>query len=159
MALDNLIKLIDNLERFDSRAELHTIVENNTEVIADLQKEQMGEGRDRNGNETILKDNAPWNFGYRPFTKRVKEAFGSGLGAVTDRVTGFMTGALYDSLKTNLAGDVFVQKSDVGYFDELTARTGPDWMGLDIDKRKDFAKLVTVPEFAKVLLEKTGLDL
>lgn len=159
MALDNLISLIDRLQRFDSHSELRAIVENNTDVIAELQKQQMSEGLDSNGKETVLKDNAAFGFGYRPFTIRIKEEQGQGLGAVTDRVTGYMTGALYDSLKSNVAGEVFMQQSSVPYFNELKERTGPQWMGLNMGKRKVFAEEVTLPEFKKVLLDKTGLEL
>lgn len=159
MALDNLIKLIDNLQRFDSHLELLKIVENNTDVIAELQKTQMAGGLDSESNDTQLKDNAAFGFGYRPFTIEQKEKYGNGLGAVTDRITGYMTGALYDSLKSNVAGDVFMQKSAVPYFEELKERTGEQWMGLNEQSRIHFAEEVTKPEFAKVLLEKTGLDL
>ncbi|MDP4264928.1 MAG: hypothetical protein Q8941_20535 [Bacteroidota bacterium] len=159
MGLDNLNNLIDSLERFDAHEELRVIVENNTDAIAELQKQQMADGVDSDGNDTQLKDNGAWNFGYRPFTIKQKEKYGSGLGAVTDRVTGYMTGELYDKLAVKMTGDEFAQTSGVQYFSDLLSRTGGQWMGLNLQSRIYFGEEVTLPQFAKVLEEKTGLVL
>lgn len=159
MGLEALEKLIDDLERFDAHEELQVIVTNNKDVIKDLQQQQMAGGVDSEGNEVLLKDNASWNYGYRPYTIREKEKVGSGLGAVTDRVTGYMTGQLYQHLAVRVKGDEFDVSSDVPYFDELESRIGEQWMGLNEQSRIQFGEDVVIPDFSIALRDKTGLEL
>lgn len=145
---DALKKTVSALKDFNTEAEVTKIVEDNKGKLTELQKEQLAAGVDISGNPRVDE--------YRPLTKYIKRTRGKGLGAVTDRVTFFMEGNLYNSLHTVVKDGKFETLSDRFTFQKMIERVGDENYGLDPESRKEFATTVTVPEFRKVLAQKTG---
>jgi hypothetical protein len=146
-----LEKLIAGLQSFDAAQEVETIVHANGQRLVELQQEQLSFGVDITGRKRADE--------YRPLTKYLKGKFGNGIGRVTDRVTFFMTGNLYGSLKPVFSGDKYEVKSSLFTYDKMKARIGDENYGLSPDQREEFALTVTIPEFKKVLELKTGLKI
>jgi hypothetical protein len=152
--LDGLQNTMSSLEQFDFGQELEEIVETHKDDLAVLQRAQWGDSsQDRNGNEISLNGR-----GYSPFTVRIKEQFGQGLGAITDRITNYQTGALYQGLTATVENGEFILRSDVSYFDELMSREG-EAEGLSEEYRQIFADEITLPEITRILREKTGFEI
>lgn len=149
--LNGLKKIIDGLATMDAADELTKIVEDNKERITELQQEQLAAGIDVTGKKRVDE--------YRPLTKELKRKYGSGLGAVTDRVTFFMTGELYGSLKTEVKGQAYQVTSPLSKYGKMKERIGDENYGLDPDQREEFATEITIPEFSKVLETKTGIKI
>src|SRR6266699_5285937 len=137
MAINSLIKLKESLERFDIRNELRAIFENNANAVVELQQQKLAAGIDITGTERVDE--------YRPFTIKQKREKGVGLGAVTDHVTFFMTGELYQSLQTKISGDEFMVESPLRTFDKMLERIGEDKYGLDEQSRERFAEQFVLP--------------
>lgn len=70
-----------------------------------------------------------------------------------------MTGQLYGDLKPVFSGDNVEVKSDLPTFNKMIDRIGPNSYGLSPGQRFEFAETITLPEFAIVLEQKTGLKL
>jgi hypothetical protein len=151
--LDDFRNKIAAIQAFDFGRELETIVEQNTDKIPDLLAQQLAAGRDGN-NEPVLLNGSPE---YSPFTVRYKQDVGQGLGAVTDRVTNYMTGAFYQNMKTTVENNAFETTSDVPYFEDIIERSGSVIMELDESSRIQFAENVTLPAIKESLKTKTGL--
>lgn len=151
MNLNPLLKLIDGLKSLDSEAEVTQIVKVNANRITELMEEQLSAGKDIDGDKRID--------GYRPQTIYLKKKFGLGLGAQTDRVTFFMKGDLYKSLFTTVNDKKFKVFSPLPTYDKMVERIGDDKFGVDPEQRLEFAETVTLPEFAKVLEQKTGIKI
>ena len=137
------------MQDFDARNEVLEIVEDNKQEIVKRQREQLEYGIDVFGKPRIDE--------YRPLTVYIKKTQGIGLGAVTDRVTFFMTGRLYQSLFAEIIGENYETKSPLFTYDKMIDRVGRENFGLDYDSRLDFAKSITLPNFKQRLKEKTGL--
>lgn len=151
MALDGLSKLITGLQSLKAVEEVPRIVANNTTRLVELEQEQLAAGIDRSGSHRSDE--------YAPLTKYLKPRLYSGLGAEIDRVTFFATGRLYGSLKANVAGLTYKIESPLPSFDKMVDRIGEENYGLDPEQRLEFATTVTLPEFGRVMEEKTGLHL
>lgn len=151
MNLNPLLKLIDGLKSLDSKAEVEKIIIDNRERLTELMQEQLSAGKDISGNKRIDS--------YAPLTKFLKNKYGSGLGAVTDRVTFFMTGELYGSLHAQVENNSYRITSPLPTFGKMIDRVGDEDYGLNPQGRLEFATTVTLPEFSKVLEEKTGLKI
>lgn len=151
MALLQLEKFLHQIKEFDARKEVIEIVMENGEELVKLQQEQLSHGVDVTGAHRIDE--------YRPLTIFLKNKFGQGLGAVTDRVTFFMTGELYGSLKPVIHDEKFQIKSPLPTFDKMVDRIGDENYGLSPDQRFEFATVVLLPNFARRLEEKTGIKL
>jgi hypothetical protein len=151
MNLVPLQTLINNLQTFDVKSEVTAIITDNKEEITRLQRDQLEHGIDIFGKPRIDE--------YRPLTKFIKKTTGVGLGAVTDRVTFFMTGKLYASLFTEIVGENYEAKSPLFTYDKMKDRIGDENFGLDYDSRMDFAINVLLPKFKVTLKDKTGLEL
>lgn len=151
MDLTNIENIIKGLTSFDTKEEVEKIIENNSEVLVQLQRDQLSEGVDITGNERI--DH------YAPFTIMEKNLYGKGLGAVTDHVTFYMTGSLYESLYFKQAGEQFEITSPLETFDKMVDRIKPDKYGLDEEKRLYFAQQKLLPEFAQKFKEITTLQI
>lgn len=149
--LNNLLHIINGLEALDTHAEVVGIVERNKDRLTELQQEQLAAGVDITGQKRIDE--------YRPLTKAIKQSIGVGLGAVTDRVTFFMTGNLYKNLHAQVDNDQFIVKAPLATFDKMIERVGEENYGLSPDQREDFAVEITLPQFGYILEEKTGLKL
>lgn len=151
MNLVPLQTLINNLQTFDVKKEVTDIITDNKEEITKRQREQLEYGIDVFGKPRIDE--------YRPLTKFIKQTTGIGLGAVTDRVTFFMTGQLYGSLFAEIIGENYETKSPLFTYDKMIDRIGRENYGLDYDSRLDFALSVLLPNFKLIFKEKTGLEL
>jgi hypothetical protein len=151
MALNGIIALAENLRNFNTEAVVEGIVSDNAERITELQREQLAEGVGRDGKPRIDE--------YRPLTVYLKRTNGVGLGAVTDRVTFFMTGGLYGSLRTKVLGPVYETTSPLATYDKMVERIGDENFGLAPEQRLEFATTVTLPKFGEALYEKTGLKI
>lgn len=151
MALTGFENMIKGMQAFNPHEQFTDIVESNATELADLQREQLSFGKDITGKDRIDE--------YRPLTKYLKAKYGHGLGAVTDRVTFFMTGNLYQSLTTKLTGDVFETTSPLPTFEKMVTRIGNDDYGLDEQQRIRFATETAMPEFRKRFKEITGLTM
>jgi hypothetical protein len=150
--LDDLKNKIQALTAFDFMAEQENIVRNNTDAIEKLQIDQWAEGKDRDGNPTSL-DGVP---AYEPSTIRYKQEHGIGLGAVTDHVTGYQTGALYSGLQVGVDNQELTFQSNVPYFKDLVERTGDIWLGLDKENRETFGQNVIINAIKGVFASKMG---
>lgn len=139
------------MQSFDAHKEFTAIVDSNTTELAALQKEQLSFGKDVSGKDRIDE--------YRPLTKYLKSINGVGLGAVTDRVTFFMTGNLYNSLTTQLVNDVFKTTSPLPTFDKMIDRIGEDNYGLDEQQRIIFASYTAMPQYREKFKQITGLTM
>lgn len=144
-------KLLQGLQSFDAHKEFVDIVQANIGELTALQREQMSYGKDITGNDRIDE--------YRPLTKFLKGLNGTGLGAVTDRVTFFMTGQLYNSLTTQLTGDVFRTTSTLPTFDKMIERVGDENFGLDPQQREHFAVEIAMPAYRERFKQVTGLTM
>lgn len=160
MDFTNLENIINGLKSLNSREEVAKIIEDNSQVLVDMEMDQLSKGIDKSGNTRIDS--------YRPFTIKEKQRIGQGLGAVTDHVTFFMTGELYDSLGFKMNGDEFSIQSPLEKFDTMLLRINGDTSlhssegdnyGLDPENRLEYATKITLPEFAKVLEKFTTLKL
>ena len=157
--LDNLLDIINGLKNFDTTKEVNSIVEANKDTITELQKEQMLEGRGADGQfirpfyseDPYFKSAASaaryaeWKSKITPNEKRPK-----------DVPNLFIDGTFHSSLFTKIGGGVFSieTKSFVG---EKIFEEHPNAAGLDEENRKEFATKVTLPEFGKVLEQKTTI--
>lgn len=155
MPLDGLNDFINDLRAFDFGQEMQTIVEDNLEKITPYIREQLEDGKDGDDKpNTIFGRN-----GYSPRTVAIKEVNGQGLGAVTDRITNYMTGEFYESLRVQTEGGVFEAESDVSYFGDIRLYSSDALLEVDEEHRKDFAETVTLPAISEALLSKTGLKI
>src|SRR5690349_16897282 len=125
--LDDFKNRIASLQSFDFGKELNEIVEQNSDKIPDILAQQLAQGKDGNNEPVTLHG----EYQYSPFTVRYKQDVGQGLGAVTDRITNYMTGAFYQDMKTTVENDAFETASDVPYFDDIIERSGSIVMELD----------------------------
>jgi hypothetical protein len=151
MPLTGILNLVNNLRELDTQKEVQTIIERNGARINELQQEQLAAGIGRSGRVRVDE--------YRPLTKLIKRERGVGLGAVTDRVTFFMQGNLYRSLRTVFRGTTFRTESPLPTFQKMLDRIGEDDYGLSPDQCEEFATGITIPEFGKVLEQRTGLKI
>lgn len=153
--LDDFENRITSLRGFDFGQELATIIDNNSEKITDLVRKQLEAGVDGNNEPNKIFDRTE----YRPLTIEIKQKTGVGLGAVTDRVTNYMTGDFYRSLKTDVQGNVFEEDSDVSYFGDIRLYSSDALLEVNEQNRKEFAETVTLPGIQEALLSKTGLKI
>lgn len=151
MPLNGIKKLISDLQGFDLEREQHIIVVDNRERIADIQAAQLAEGRDNTGK--VRADE------YAPITVRYKRQFGQGLGRVTDRVTFYMTGQLYQSFFTYVSSKTYEVKSPLEKYDKMIERIGNQNFGLSPDSKNTFRDEIMRPSLAKIFFTRTGLKM
>lgn len=152
---------IDKLTAFDFGKELETIVEEHADILGDLQREQMSDGRGVDGQyirpfysedpyfKTPLAAEryAAWKEKITPNPKRPK-----------DVPNLLINGYFYGSLKAKVSGQVFTIDSNVE-LGEKVFEEHPNAQGLNAEKRLEFAETFTMPNIAAALLEKTGLKI
>lgn len=155
MPLDDLKERIERLQAFDFGREMEEIVADNLDKITPMVREQLEAGKDGEDKPNTIFG----RFGYSPKTVEIKQANGEGLGAVTDRITNFMSGDFYESMRTEMEGRVFEEDSDVSYFGDITLYSSPALLDLDEEHRKEFGENITLPAIKERLLEKTGLEI
>jgi hypothetical protein len=151
MDLDNLI---NRLDAFDFEAEQQLVVHENLDQLSELQKKQFAESKDANGQPIELKDNAKYGFGYRPFTIEQKKLYGIGLGRVTDRVTLYMSGDLFNEMFARIQGNTYEVASHVPYWSTLTNRLQKEATQLSEDNRRFFGETYVIPGVENALKEK-----
>lgn len=157
--LDNLAQFIDKLKSFDFGKEMEVIVETNTDKIADLQREQMLEGRGVDGDYI-----RPF-YSENPFFKKpgAAQRYAAWKQKITpnpkrplDVPNLFVDGTFHKSLFVDVDDKMFEIKTDVSFGEDVFA-VHQNAQGLDEDSRMQFAEEVTLPTIKDVLLEKTGL--
>ena len=100
-----------------------------------LNASQLALGLDSLG-EQISLDGQP---GYQPITIKHKQKYGVGLGAITDRVTLFDTGAMYESETLQVSGETISLAFNTDYAEEVLSRTGPQVLGLNAENKTGYA--------------------
>jgi hypothetical protein len=150
--LDDFKHKLDALSQMDFAEDLYEIVKANESELINMQRDQWSKGTDREGKSTKLDGNP----NYTVFTINYKARHGQGLGEITDYVTGFMEGALYEHTFMNVTKDSFAFESDVTYWESLTERTGPTWPGLQKENRLEFSETVVIPTIKKQFKERMG---
>lgn len=153
MALDNFRNTIDRLKTFSFGQSLQTAVEDNMGELPEMIREQLAEGKDGQDKPNTIFGRR----GYSPKTVEIKQANGTGLGAVTDRITNYMTGDLYESLEMKSDGKVLDADSDVPYFEDVLLYSSPRLLDVDEVHRRQFAEESVMPAVEQDLLQKTGL--
>lgn len=146
MPLDDFFNKIVFMQEFDIEKEAILIINKNHEVIEDLLRNQLQQGKDGDGNDVTI-------FGrgeYRDATIRHKLDEGEGLGAETEFITNYMTGAFYTSLKAVASGSSFETKSDVEYFEDIISQSGTKIMELDAESLQIFANEIMIPQIQEV---------
>lgn len=108
-------------------------IEETKEAYLELNASQLARGVDKNGDPITLDGH-----GYTPYTKDLKEKYGSGIGAITDHVTLYMTGAMYKSEALGVTGNDIALNFNTEYSDEVLERTGDTVLGLNADSREDY---------------------
>ena len=151
--LSNFESTISRLRGFDFKAEMVMSVTDNTNVLEDLQRTQLQSGKDADGAGSIA---TKGNDYYSPLTIELKKN-NVGVGAIVDRGTNYNTGALQDSLKKEVVGDLVTTTSDVSYFSEREAESSPTTFNLGADLRLQFAESIVLPTVGAALLDRTGL--
>lgn len=146
-------QLIQDLQKFDFGQELQEIVADNADKITPYVLQQLAAGKDGDDKPVTIFGRR----GYSPKTVEIKKANGRGLGAVTDRITNYMTGEFYETMFTKVEGKVFEEDSPVDYFGDITLRSPDALLEVNEEHRKDFGQTVTLPSITDRLLAKTGL--
>ena len=117
---------------------------------SDLNAEQMSQGLRADGNEIIPS--------YRPLTIRMKQLFGKGLGAVTDRVTLYNEGDFYRGIKTTVEGLQVVTTSTDKKREGLEEKYG-DIFGLSQRYKQEYVEEYLRPYWKEIIQRETGLKL
>lgn len=155
LMLQDFENRIDSLKAFDFGLELENIVADNVEKLTPYIREQLAAGKGGDDEPSTIFGRK----GYAPLTVQIKETQGQGLGAVTDRITNYMTGAFYESLVIKTEGQVFEAESDVPYFSDIKLYSDPTLLEVNEEHRRDFAETVTIPLISEALKTKTGLSI
>lgn len=155
MPLQDFQNTINNIRDFDFGLQLQTIVEGNLDKLADYVRQQLETGKDGDDQPNTIFGRK----GYSKTTVDIKNREGVGLGAVTDRVTNYMTGEFYNTLVMKTEGNVFEADSSVSYFGDITLYSSEDLLKVNEAHRKEFGETVVVPGIEESLLAKTGIKL
>ena len=147
MALDDLENKIAAFQSLDFKDELIAVIEDNEDLLINLQQALLASGLDAEGQAV----NATIYPSYSPYTIKQKKKYGVDLGAVTDRVTNYMTGTMYDSMSKKLNGETIVTESSVGYFAERKQWSGEEAFDLNEDFRREFAEEKVIPHIQNVI--------
>jgi len=147
--LEDLQNKIIALRSFNWGDEMQTVIQANTEALADLQAEQWAKGLAANGSEILPP--------YAPYTIEEKKKK-TGLAAVTDHVTFYDTGELYKSLRGEAANMKYDITSDNFKFKKAIDRSGVRIVGLTDESKERFAEEITVPGVRRSFEAKTGFS-
>ena len=149
MALDDLENKIAAFSALDFHNELVSVIEDNEDLLVNLQQSQLASGFDAEGQAV----NATIYPSYSPYTIKQKKKYGVDLGAVTDRVTNYMTGAMYNSMTKQIDGDNVTTNSDVGYFPERKQWSGEKAFDLNESYRREFAEEKVIPHIQNIVAD------
>jgi hypothetical protein len=130
-----LTELINRVQTLNSRTEqiAEEAITETSEAYLSLNATQLSQGLDKEGNAITL-DGA----GYSPYTKDLKEKYGQGIGAITDHVTLYQTGVMYQSETLGVSNRFINLHFNTPYSDEVIARTGDQVLGLNADSRNEY---------------------
>lgn len=155
MALNDLKKRIQALQRVDIPAAMQELIMANQEVLIELLHIQMESGLSGN-EEPIMLNGEPE---YRWRTIKYKRRYGSGPGAITDRITLYMFGEFWNTMFVEAEGASYSVRSPVSYFDKIIARSGPDVMKLNKESMDIFMRYYIVPGIHKIVSDAVNGDL
>lgn len=153
MALTDFKERIGKLQSFDFGAELEIIVSENVERLPDLIRKQLEEGLSGDGKPSTIFGSTT----YSPLTVEIKQSEGIGLGGVTDRITNYMTGAFYESIRMVMDGQLLDADSDVSYFGDIRLYSSEALLEVSPENRLEFAETITMPAIKAALLSKAGI--
>lgn len=153
MGAEVIKDIADKIRSFDFMAQAQSIAQDNGSRIAELQREQLADGLDINGNI----ETGPYSAQYAKLKKRRY----TGLGAMTDHITFYATGQLYGDLRVVFGSGTFEVRSDLDTFDYMKMRINngatigvPDLKyGLCKEKRMQFAKEIMIPSLREYFKE------
>ena len=151
MDFTNAENIIVKLQAFSARQEVIAIVDTNAASLVDLERKQLSEGIDIDGQKRADS--------YAESTKDYKNRYGVGIGALTDRVTFYMTGNLYNSLFLAMPDDKFNIVSPEETYGFMIDRITNDKFGLSPENRMEYAQKVVLPQFSAAFEEKTGFKM
>lgn len=151
MALNGLKSLINGLSALDLEREQLILIGQNKDRLVLAQAEVLEEGKDKTG--LVRRDK------YHPFTISEKERYGKGLGRVTDRVTFYMTGNLYASLRAKITSKTFIVESKEFTFEKMIKRIGKENYGIDQQRIDMFRNAYVITPLRKILFDRTGLGI
>lgn len=147
------LSLIETLEGLDLNQAASEVLEEKEEVIADLIATQLARSKKSDGSEILP--------AYAPLTVEIKKREGVGLGAVTDRVTTFMTGKHFDQLYADVNGNQIEYGSRVPYSDSLEEKydTAKGSIHMpDEDSKEELIEGHLRSAWQQKIEEKTGLS-
>lgn len=151
--------MISSLQAFDFGQELELIVEENKDMLANLQREQMMEGRGADGEyirpfysedpyfktPEAAKLYAEWKQRSFPNPKRP-----------LDVPNLYINGYFHRSIFAKVSGQEFILTTNVELGDKVFDEH-PNAQGLNEEKRLHFAETITIPMISIKLKSKTGL--
>lgn len=146
MALDGFLNFIDRVEAFDAAEELFIIVDNNKYELEKLMRAQLAQGVDKTGQKRIDAYTEPY--------AKLKPKKYTGLGTVTDRVTFYAIGDLYEDLHAEVNPEGFIVKSPLKTFDYMSERIGFNLYGLAPEGCQVFATEITYPSIVEAVQTK-----
>jgi hypothetical protein len=161
MALDGLKNLVNSLSKFNWEVELDIIVTNNLDKVIELQQEQMMEGKGVDGEfiRPFYSENpyfktpeaahkyALWKAKITPNSKRP-----------LDVPNLYINGYYQGSIKARVSAKTLAIGSDSSISDAVED-VHKNALGLNAEKRLQFATEITLPEITKAFKEQTGLDI
>jgi hypothetical protein len=107
----DLITLQSNIAKLDVVEMGYNILDDMSDFIADLNRKRLAEkGEDSNSN----------NIGdYTETTVILKEAFGRGIGKITDHVTGYNTGESHKNIFASVISDELIVDTTTSQWEEF----------------------------------------
>ena len=146
MPLDGLYNIIRAVQDFDIASESIDIIKLNSGTILSMLKSQLESGI-RGDNKSITIDGRLY---YRSYTESIKTNYGVGIGSYIDRITLYMYGDFYNSLRLVVSGYEFFITSDISYFDDIMKKVGnKSVLDLTSENLSWFSENVLKPELQK----------
>jgi hypothetical protein len=143
------LELFTNLEGMNIHAIAMDALKMNTDVMADLNAEQMAQGIRATGSE--IKP------AYHPLTVEIKRTEKTGLAAVTDHVTLYDTGSHYRQLYAEVKGDEIEYGSRDSKSEKLENKYGRTIYGLTEDSREELVQGSLQGDFCELAHIELGL--
>lgn len=148
MPLEDFEKKIIALYEFDIAKEACDIINKNSKFLETLLKRQLQSGLDADGKpKTLIREGEAFPF-YADYTYEQKREFGSGLGKATDRITHYMTGAFYSTLKVHASGQEFAFDSSVSHFKDILSSSGSGSRIIELsdENLRIFSEKILIPQ-------------
>jgi hypothetical protein len=148
--LNGLLKFIDNIKNFSAEevvTEELTLDKNEIVIMVRLQLES---GIDGNDDKVYLYRRGARRYNYARYTIQQKDIFGSGIGAITDHITNYMTGNFYNSIYVEVYSDASFQvKSTDWIYEIIKERSGADIIRLSPESEAYLFKHTIGPDIQK----------